>query len=59
MLKLPVARVMWRILPNFAQGTEEWINAGGAHHAVISTTLTKEDIKLFAKLTNTELVVIS
>ena len=59
MLKLPVARVMWRILPNFAQGTEEWINAGGAHHAVISTALTKEDIKLFAKLTNTELVVIS
>ncbi len=59
MPKLPVARVMWKILPNFAQGTEEWINAGGAHHAVISTALTKEDIKLFAKLTNTELVVIS
>lgn len=59
MPKLPVARVMWKVLPNFAQGTEEWINAGGAHHAVISTALTKEDIKLFAKLTNTELVIIS
>ena len=59
MPKLPVARVMWKILPDFAQGTEAWINAGGAHHAVISTALTKEDIKLFAKLTNTELVVIS
>ena len=59
MPKLPVARVMWKILPDFAHGTEEWINAGGAHHAVISTALTKEDIKLFAKLTNTELVVIS
>ena len=58
MPKLPVARVMWRILPNFSNGTERWIYAGGAHHAVISTALTKEDIRLFAKLTNTELIVI-
>lgn len=58
MPKLPVARVMWKILPDFATGAEKWIYAGGAHHAVISTALTREDIELFAKLTNTELVVI-
>ena len=59
MPKLPVAKVMWKILPDFASGAERWIYAGGAHHAVVSTALTKEDIALFAKLTNTELVVIS
>ncbi len=58
MPKLPVARVMWKILPSFSDGAERWIYAGGAHHAVVSTSLTKEDIKLFAKLTDTELVVI-
>ena len=58
MPKLPVARVMWKILPTFNDGTERWIYAGGAHHAVVSTSLTKDDIRLFAKLTDTELVVI-
>ena len=58
MPKLPVAKVMWKILPDFASGAERWIYAGGAHHAVVSTALTKEDISLFAKLTNTELVTI-
>ncbi len=58
MPKLPVARVMWKILPNFANGAEQWIYAGGAHHAVVSTALTKEDIALFAKLTGTEVVFI-
>ena len=54
MPKLPVARVMWKILPDFASGAESWIYAGGAHHAVVSTALTKEDIALFAKLTDTQ-----
>lgn len=56
MPSLPVARVMWKILPDFATGTEAWIYAGGAHHAVVSTALTVEDIRLFAKLTDTELI---
>lgn len=58
MPKLPVARVMWKILPDFATGAEAWIYAGGAHHAVVSTALTKEDIELYAKLTGTEAVFI-
>ena len=58
MPKLPVARVMWRILPDFASGTEGWIYAGGAHHAVVSTALTVDDIRLFARLTDTELVIV-
>ena len=58
MPKLPVAKVMWKILPDFAKGAESWIYAGGAHHAVVSTALTREDIALFARLTNTELIMI-
>ena len=58
MPKLPVARIMWKLKPNHADGAAAWIYAGGAHHTVVSTALTVEDIRLFAKLTDTELVVI-
>lgn len=58
MPKLPVARVMWKIKPSFEVGTAAWIYAGGAHHAVVSTALDVNDIRLYAKLTNTELVII-
>lgn len=55
---LPVARLMWEILPDFKTGAAAWIYAGGAHHAVISTAITADDVKLFAKFTDTELVMI-
>lgn len=58
MPKLPVARVMWKLKPDFATGSAAWIYAGGAHHAVVSTALTADDIRLFAKMTDTELVII-
>jgi len=59
MPRLPVARLMWRLKPDFKTGAAAWIYAGGAHHAVVSTALTSDDIRLFAKLTDTELVVIN
>ena len=58
MPKLPVARLMWKIKPDLQTGSAAWIYAGGAHHAVVSTALTADDIRLFAKLTDTELVII-
>ena len=58
MPKLPVARMMWKLKPDFKTGAAAWIYAGGAHHSVVSTALTVDDIRLFAKLTDTELVVI-
>ena len=58
MPKLPVARVMFRHFPDFETGIEKWIMAGGAHHSVLSTALTKEDIELFAYFTDTEIVTI-
>lgn len=59
MPKLPVARIMWKLKPDFKTGATAWIYAGGAHHSVVSTSLTVDDIRMFAKLTNTELVVIN
>lgn len=59
MPKLPVARLMWKLRPDFATGAAAWIRAGGAHHAVVSTALDAADIRLFAKLTDTELVEIN
>lgn len=53
---LPVARLMWKLKPDFKTGAAAWIYAGGAHHAVVSTALSAQDIRLFAKFTNTELV---
>ena len=58
MPKLPVARLMWELIPDFRTGAAAWIYAGGAHHAVVSTALTVQDIKMFAKFTDTELIVI-
>ncbi len=58
MPNLPVARIMYRHKPNFEIGTAAWCYAGGAHHSVVSTALTREDIALFAKFTGTELITI-
>lgn len=58
MPKLPVARIMYRLKPDFATGSAKWCEAGGAHHSVVSTALTREDIALFARLTGTEAIFI-
>ncbi|MDD4327751.1 MAG: L-arabinose isomerase [Eubacteriales bacterium] len=58
MPQLPVARLMWKLVPDFSTGTEAWLNAGGGHHTVLSTAIDAEDIRLFAKLTGTELYMI-
>ena len=56
MPKLPVARIMYRHKPNFNIGTAFWCYAGGAHHSVVSTALTRKDIALFAKLLGLEFI---
>jgi L-arabinose isomerase len=58
MPKLPVARIMYRHKPNFQIGTAAWCYAGGAHHSVVSTALTRSDIAMFARITGTELIAI-
>ncbi|MGV2911138.1 L-arabinose isomerase, partial [Bacillus safensis] len=55
---LPVARVLWKIKPNFQDGVKAWIKEGGGHHTVVSLNLTVDQIVHFAKLVNAEYVVL-
>ena len=56
MPNLPVARVMWRALPDLETGIECWITAGGAHHTVLSYDVTAEQMRDFARMTDIEFV---
>ncbi|MGD7061863.1 L-arabinose isomerase [Bacillus altitudinis] len=56
--QLPVARVLWKIKPNFQDGVKAWIKHGGGHHTVVSLNLTVDQIVHFAKLVNAEYVVL-
>lgn len=56
MPNLPVARVMWRAMPNLTTGVECWITAGGAHHTVLSYDVTAEQMKDFANMMDIEFV---
>ena len=56
--KLPVARVMWKPLPDFQTAAAAWILAGGAHHTCYSQNLSMEQIEDFAEMASIESVVI-
>jgi L-arabinose isomerase len=58
MPNLPVAQIMWKPLPNLEKGATAWIYAGGAHHTVLSYSLTSEHMREFANMTGTEFVLI-
>ncbi len=56
--KLPVARALWKPMPDLATGCAAWILAGGAHHTVYSQNLTTAHIEDFADIFGVELIVI-
>ncbi|MEM6820728.1 MAG: L-arabinose isomerase [Verrucomicrobiota bacterium] len=56
--KLPVARVLWEVLPDLSTGAAAWIQAGGAHHTVFSYTTTTEQVVTLADMAGVECVVI-
>ncbi|SDJ19026.1 L-arabinose isomerase [Alteribacillus bidgolensis] len=56
--KLPVARVLWDVKPNFQDGVKAWIENGGGHHTVVSLNLTTDQIIAYAKLVDLEYVII-
>jgi L-arabinose isomerase len=56
--KLPVARVLWKPLPDLNTACAAWIYAGGAHHTVFSQNLTTEYFEDFAGMFGIELTVI-
>ncbi len=56
MPNLPVARVMWRAMPNLTTGVECWITAGGAHHTVLSYDVSAEMMRDWARMLDIEFV---
>lgn len=56
--KLPVGRAVWKPAPDFTTSATAWLQAGGAHHTVMSTALGLEAFEDFARIAQTELVVI-
>jgi len=58
MPKLPVARAVWKPMPNFSTSTECWLAAGGPHHTVLSTQLSAEHLENLAQMVGIELCLI-
>ncbi len=59
MPNLPVARVMWRAMPDLTTGVECWIMTGGAHHTVLSFDVTAEQMRDWARIMDIEFIHIS
>jgi L-arabinose isomerase len=55
---LPVARVLWKVKPNFHEGIHSWIQEGGGHHTVVSLELSADQIETWAKLVGLHYVTI-
>jgi L-arabinose isomerase len=56
--KLPVARVLWKPLPDMVTGCAGWILSGGAHHTCFSQNLSREHLEDFAEMAGIEYVLI-
>ena len=56
MPNLPVAGVLWKPLPCLQTSAEAWIYAGGAHHSVLSYTLTADHMRDFAEIMGIEFI---
>ena len=56
MPNLPVARVMWRAMPDLVTGLSCWITAGGAHHSVLSYDVSAEQMRDWARIMDIEFV---
>ncbi len=55
---LPVARSIWKPLPDLARAAEAWILAGGSHHSGHSRALSVEHLEDLARILGVELVVV-
>ncbi len=56
MPNLPVARVMWRAMPDLTTGLQCWIMAGGAHHTVLSYDVSAAQMRDWARMMKIEFV---
>lgn len=56
MPKLPTARAVWVPRPNFKQGAQGWILAGGGHHSAFCQAVTSEEWEDFGKMAGLEVI---
>lgn len=56
MPNLPVARVMWKAMPDLETGIEAWITAGGAHHTVLTYDVSATQMADWARMMDIEFV---
>jgi L-arabinose isomerase len=56
--KLPVGRAVWIPEPDFRTSAWAWLQAGAAHHTVMTNAVGIEAWEDFARMADTELVVI-
>ena len=54
--KLPVARVLWKPLPDMKTGCTAWLLAGGAHHTCFSQNLSVDYIEDFTEMAGVEMI---
>ncbi|MBL7697887.1 MAG: L-arabinose isomerase [Chitinophagaceae bacterium] len=54
--RLPVARVLWKPLPDMKTGCTAWLLAGGAHHTCFSQNLTVEHLEDFTEMAGVEMI---
>ncbi|MFF8478920.1 L-arabinose isomerase [Streptomyces sp. NPDC015414] len=58
MPRLPVARAVWRPHPDLPTSADSWLTAGGPHHTVLTTALTREHLYDFAEALGVEFALI-
>lgn len=56
--KLPVGRAVWKPAPDFTTSATAWLEAGAAHHTVMSTAVGVDVFEDFARMARTEILVI-
>jgi len=54
--QLPVARVLWKPLPDLITASEAWILAGGGHHTAYSRALDSDYLLTFAEMMGIEAI---
>jgi len=54
--QLPVARVLWKPLPDLITASEAWILAGGGHHTAYSSALDSDYLLTFAEMMGIEAI---
>jgi L-arabinose isomerase len=57
--RLPVGRAVWKPAPDFATSTACWLEAGAAHHTVMSTAVSLDAFRAFAGMVGIELAEIT